>query len=290
MSRMRLICPNCAAQYEVPVDVIPKGGRDVQCSSCGHTWYQNHPDDVTSDLDALAAPPPDGDLGPADAAPAPRSRSIDPGMAELFREERSFEESQRAADALESQPDLGLLPPDEDERERRARQARERMARMRGEEHAAAPPPPVPAPEPIYEQDARVEPEAVAAAAAGSRRDLLPDVDEINQTLRASSEPRTVDTARGEPVPVNKAKTGGGNGFAKGFSIVVLLAAAAIAVYVFAPKISEAVPALAPYLEMYVAQVDTARIWLDGQVKTLLQTLDGMSSEVTDPDPADGGS
>lgn len=41
---MRLVCPNCGAQYEVPVDVIPHDGRDVQCSSCGHTWFQPHPE------------------------------------------------------------------------------------------------------------------------------------------------------------------------------------------------------------------------------------------------------
>ena len=41
---MRLICPNCSAQYEVPADVIPDEGRDVQCSNCQETWFQTHPD------------------------------------------------------------------------------------------------------------------------------------------------------------------------------------------------------------------------------------------------------
>ena len=41
---MRLICPNCSAQYEVPADVIPAEGRDVQCSNCQETWFQTHPD------------------------------------------------------------------------------------------------------------------------------------------------------------------------------------------------------------------------------------------------------
>ena len=41
---MRLICPNCDAQYEVPSEVIPEDGRDVQCSNCGDTWFQNHSD------------------------------------------------------------------------------------------------------------------------------------------------------------------------------------------------------------------------------------------------------
>jgi predicted Zn finger-like uncharacterized protein len=38
--KMRLVCPNCSAQYEVDAAVIPVAGRDVQCSNCGHTWWQ----------------------------------------------------------------------------------------------------------------------------------------------------------------------------------------------------------------------------------------------------------
>ena len=38
--RDRLIkCPNCNAQYEVPNDIIPATGRDVQCSNCSKTWF-----------------------------------------------------------------------------------------------------------------------------------------------------------------------------------------------------------------------------------------------------------
>ncbi len=37
---MRLVCPNCSAQYEVDGSMIPDDGRDVQCSNCGHTWFE----------------------------------------------------------------------------------------------------------------------------------------------------------------------------------------------------------------------------------------------------------
>ena len=40
---MRLICPNCSAQYEIDVNLIPDEGRDVQCSNCGHTWFELPP-------------------------------------------------------------------------------------------------------------------------------------------------------------------------------------------------------------------------------------------------------
>ena len=41
---MRLICPNCDAEYEVDASAIPYDGRDVQCSNCGHAWFQLRPE------------------------------------------------------------------------------------------------------------------------------------------------------------------------------------------------------------------------------------------------------
>ena len=307
VSKIRLICPNCGAQYEVPAEVVPDEGRDVQCSNCAHTWFQRHPDhdpDLAEDLnqpvpdtawepeEPPAAPPPPSVEEPATETPPPAPRGIDPEMAELFREEREYEANQRVADALESQPDLGLQEPSEDEQARHSREARERMARMRGEGPAAAPapPPPVAAPEPEPETDREsAVAQAAAAAAAGSRRDLLPDVEEINQTLRSSSEPRVIDTAPKQVLPPDEPKKKGG--FSRGFLTMVFLAAIAVGVYVMAPKISEQLPQAKPYLDGYVTQVDGLRVWLDGQVTALLTTLDGMSSEAESaPDGAEADS
>ena len=36
---MLIKCPNCNAKYEVPNDIIPATGRDVQCSNCSKTWF-----------------------------------------------------------------------------------------------------------------------------------------------------------------------------------------------------------------------------------------------------------
>tara|TARA_B100000902_G_scaffold190984_1_gene182516 strand:+ start:138 stop:809 length:672 start_codon:yes stop_codon:yes gene_type:complete len=36
---MLIKCPNCNAQYEVPNNIIPAAGREVQCSSCSKTWF-----------------------------------------------------------------------------------------------------------------------------------------------------------------------------------------------------------------------------------------------------------
>ncbi len=295
---MRLICPNCSAQYEVPSEVIPTGGRDVQCSNCGNTWFQNHPDDdpvlaeelnqpvpdaewqpeieeaepepdpdIAARPEPAAAPEPAAERPPADAEPV-RRRELDPSIADVLREEAEIEARARAAESgsLESQPELGLQAPDEDEAARRAREARERMARMRSAQTETPPPPAA----------------AAAAAAASSRRELLPDIDEINQTLRSSSERRAVETPQGR-APIQD--TGGG--FGRGFVTVLVIFILLATLYVFAPRLAAMVPALEAPLAAYTEAVDGARLWLDRQVTGLLTSLDGMSSEAAPETEAD---
>ncbi|MEO1778851.1 MAG: zinc-ribbon domain-containing protein [Pseudomonadota bacterium] len=271
---MRLICPNCDAQYEVVDDVIPAEGRDVQCSNCGQTWFQHHPDqapieeaptDLPPDLaepddapgldEERRAPPPPPDVAPEpEPEPEPaqtlQQRSIDPDVADILREEAARETQARAGQALETQPDLGLDSAESDG-DRRARQARERMARLRGE---------TPTTDPTEA--------AATAAAIGSRRELLPDIEEINSTLRSSGE------RAAEPSPEAVETATKRSGFGRGFLLMVVLALILGAIYIFAPQIAQAVPQTDPYLSAYVAQVDVARVWLDGQVTNVLQMLD----------------
>jgi predicted Zn finger-like uncharacterized protein len=324
---MRLVCPNCGAQYDVPLEVIPAEGRDVQCSNCAHSWFQAHPDSAPpaqaqpevaapaeDELISAAAPEDtpapapasepaeiaeaDDDLPPPMPATAPPRRTIDAEMADLFREEREFEARQREADTLETQPDLGLQSPAyEDEVARRSREARERMAQVRGEtppdETALQPAPRRPEPavppaaEPVADpdQDAAI---SAAAAAVGSRRDLLPDVEEINQTLRASSEPR-VENISDHGYPEERDPRRGG--FSKGLLTMIGLSGIGAALYAFSTELGTAVPALAPMMESFVAIVDQGRVWLDVQVTQLLLSLDGMASEpAPEAPPSDNNS
>ncbi|MEL6466172.1 MAG: MJ0042-type zinc finger domain-containing protein [Pseudomonadota bacterium] len=264
---MRLICPNCDAQYEVVDDVIPVEGRDVQCSNCGQTWFQHHPDhmpeqeeegpelvDVAPDEDQLAA-----DEEPVEA-PVPKRRELDPDVADILREEAELESQARATEveALESQPDLGLDTAEADT-DKRSREARERMAKMRGEETG---------PDHVSE-------EAATAAAIASRRDLLPDIDEINSTLRSTNDREGNESAQYDEL---KETAQAKSGFRRGFLLMVLLAVILLAVYVFAPAIAQSVPQADPFLNAYVAQVDNARVWLDGQVAAGLTWLDNLTA------------
>ncbi|WP_299831734.1 zinc-ribbon domain-containing protein [uncultured Roseobacter sp.] len=294
---MRLICPNCDAQYEVPDDVMPPDGRDVQCSNCGQTWFQAHPDAEQEEQEALSktaeedeevvfpeednAPEPEPEPEPApeevtssddnpppsesrpeaefdEIPPSPTRKPLDPAVADVLREEAELEKKARSnetAGGVESQPDLGLTDADgSDEARKRARETRDRMARMRGE------PPSLPVVE--------------ATAVSGSRRDLLPDIEEINSTLRSNNE-RSPGDDPGQTAQVEAREK---RSFGRGFVLMVLLAAILALLYVFAPQLAEAVPQADPWLSAYVGIVDQWRMWLDTKVEAVLGWLDATAA------------
>lgn len=402
---MRLICPNCDAEYEVDDAAIPRAGRDVQCSNCGHAWFQVHPEvaaaqaaqaarvvvpkaDVTPRPDLppkpdptprpdLTAKPavtprpavtpepepeevldaaltatapeagpsaeydpkyqleygpeemPDGDMAarfatdpnaapvpganpvmsglpefepefdsvlepaakpaaamgapePASAevkAEPPLARNINESILAVLREEAARETAARRAEAppaLETQTEMSLDP------------AAARRAAPVAAAPTPVPPPVVPPVAPVVAAPADVAPvmapvmapaavaEPVAEPAVDatrSRRDLLPAIEEINSTLRATSERGGYeDGDLGDP----EAAAGRKGGFGRGFLTLVLFGVVLLALYVFAPLIAAKVPALAGAAEAYVAGVDAARVWVDGQIQGLIGKLRGL--------------
>ncbi|WP_138932873.1 zinc-ribbon domain-containing protein [Roseovarius arcticus] len=303
---MRLTCPNCGAQYEVPDDVIPEAGRDVQCSNCGDTWFQAHANDVeqgdadaakrpsgaddwqedvpdtapappaAEDFAAPPSPPATDEVAPepekkradaptVDAPPSrierPERREIDPSVASVLREEAEREARARSASqtGLETQTDLGLES-DPDERQR-AREKQQRMARMRGEDSVR------PDTEEEEEDDTDIDPT--------SRRSLFPDIEEINSSLSPAQEPQAGEVSY-DPYPEAAPRPAGG--FRRGFLVSLLIAIAALLVYIFANQLADLMPALEGVLADYVVWVDGLRQWLDGQVAGAMLWLDGLTS------------
>lgn len=269
---MRITCPNCGAQYEVPEQVIPSEGRDVQCSSCGSTWFQAHPSQEAAPLDDgadLIAPEPEPEpeperpqdpepeiaappvAEPDDAPPAaPKRRELDPEVADILREEAEHESRKREGEAavgLESQSDLGLDALGDDEATRRAREARERMARMRGED-------------PETENEPQEDSPDLTPR---PRSRLLPDIDEVTTTIKSEDPPVAIQTGAEMAVADPPVKRGG---FGRGFSLIILLGVVLVVLYLNASQISSSVPALSGVLDAYVVQVDKLRIWLDARL------------------------
>ena len=109
---------------------------------------------------------------------------------------------------------------------------------------------------------------ATAAASTGAvtRRDLLPDIEEINSSLRHAT-PRPATTG-GEVTHSQH-----GRGFRLGFGIALLLAAAAALIYSHAGRLGAALPPLEPVLSAYAASVDGLRLQLDSWMRDLLEAL-----------------
>ena len=294
---MRLICPNCDAQYEVDDAAIPPEGRDVQCSSCGHAWFQM-PKDAGRAADegfpaqddpagpGLSAPqgidlddntrsriaepdakaltgeePPDVPL-PKEDADAPQRRRLDDSVLAVLREEAERETAARSAEApppIEVQDELGLGLPT---------------------------PPPLPAPFPagparnadlsVGAEDPSAEDDTAARTAA--QRGLLPDIEEINSTLRAINEPREED-AYAEAGPADDVQR---RGFRTGLVLVIFVAVLMWSAYVSAPGIVSVLPASESIVQAYVGAVDRARLGVDALLQsasTYLRNLGGLGGQ-----------
>ena len=154
-----------------------------------------------------------------------------------------------SASDLETQPDLGLESQSAPE-DLRGQEARARMARLRGE------PEPRPA-DPDPKED--IDPD--------SRRNLLPDIDEINSSLEHTPE-RDEDMSTTD---AELARRASGGGFRRGFLWAVLLFVILTLVYIFAPQIAGLTPALEAPMTAYVNMVNDLRILLQQTVLSFLQ-------------------
>ncbi|MGO4852490.1 zinc-ribbon domain-containing protein [Phaeovulum sp. W22_SRMD_FR3] len=322
---MRLICPNCSAQYDVDDSVIPDAGRDVQCSNCGQTWFQpsarylreaaeaeasapgafeeewDEPSPLAAEpvgrmtrkgaaereaATAAAAPAsaeapqphasPDtpseapasaGATAPAAEAPAPppapvRSeseqtrRALDDSLLAILREEAEREARARRAEGivLDSEPEFNLPPAgkgrDVPMASALAAAGVDSIAHLRGTpEGTTAPPEDEPVPQ--------------------HRRELLPDIEEINSTLRATSDRQHEPAARDAPQTEAHRRSG----FRFGFSMAAMIAVTGTVFYLFGPQISAAVPQLAPAEARYHAMVDVGRLWLEQKVQLLVKQI-----------------
>ena len=301
---MRLICPNCDAEYEVETALIPRAGRDVQCSNCGHSWFQMPPE-IEAEAEAEAAlyedaplaasaggqatgdrddaPPPvvddqpvpvpeadlvpaadlerEADLEPAPVAVAPGgtdpaaavARTLDETVLAVLREEAEREAAARRADSvartpvMETQTEMGLQNAAS---VGVAGATARRLARLKGVDPDA--PPPMPARPP-------------------TRREMLPEIDEINSSLRATSERRSGESAAvAATMPPPET---GRRGFRNGFLLMVLVGLIGVVTYVMAPKIVERMPGAASAMTTYVGAVDSARLRLDASLQALIAAL-----------------
>jgi hypothetical protein len=188
-----------------------------------------------------------------------RRRGLDDTVLEVLREEAAREAAVRRAEApppIEVQTDLGLAPP---------------------------PPPPLLSPSVFLAArerfaDLSVSPDELTSEDdmqphPASRRELFPDIEEINSTLRASSEPRGDESEAETETDVEADR----RGFRTGFVMIILIAVLLSLLYAMAPRIVAAVPASEGAMQAYVDGVDWARLGVDAALQSAIQSLRSLS-------------
>lgn len=245
---MRIVCPNCRSEYDLPDTAIPLAGREVQCSICNHTWVERPAASSSETLDKIrdltAAPTEDAPEteapeaeapapeGPTPAAPepepeAPQRRPLDPEVAEILRSEAARETSLRAQEKAAEQSEDPTPP----------------VAKA-----------PEPAPKPSKQPPKENTAQSVARN-LGKQGETAP-----------KAEPR-----KAAPKPADDTPPRASAAFARGFAVALLIAIVASLIYVQADDLGSNIPSAVPYLKGYVDGVDAARIWIDAQVNALTQ-------------------
>ena len=239
---------------EPPLEIEPS--QEVAAEETEEDW--GAAEDVAEDpADAVEEPEAVAEAAPApeEPAPAPKRKTLDDAVMNVLREEADRERRAREAEGslIETQPDLGIPA------EAAAASVAAAVAAAQGDD----------APEiedEVY--DPENEDSVVSRAA---RKELLPDIEEINSSLRATSDRGGEAASVDAPATLRRRRSG----FRMGFVTAIVIAVILLLVYAFAPAISSAVPAASGAMEAYVAGVDGARSWLDA-------TLQGLTASMTD--------
>lgn len=246
---MRLTCPTCGAIYEPPEGLLPAAGGHVQCSACHTRWFfrpARPAPAMTEDqiLERLATRHPELRLVPE--TPATDDAALRPGAAAA---------DGPPAPAAQPGPEDGVAGADAG-----ARPLRRRLD-LTGQDAAEAGP-------------------GEAAAAPARAAEGTPTPAGAPSPLRPAGRAPIVLAEDEPPRPVHRVEIDaeavkGRSRFAPGFVLALLIGAGAFGLYRYAGPLAERIPAAAPALEAYAAQVTTLRERVEAGLGPLRDRLAG---------------
>lgn len=291
MGEMTLVCPGCGMEYRLPEDAIPAGGREVECTACGHVW-QAHPPSAKAPpmplrpVSAGAPPSPTVPSGDESAQPVPDDDSVVGMPTDRAGPDAAL--SRKLPDSV-----LDILR-DEVEHERRLRAARRQTSdpadAARPDLESDWPATTVTLPEddtPHIAAAPQIRPELQRTEPASGRLHM-PDPAPLAARPVATAQTSSPLPARGTgPItkpagviaPAHRAQGYHGSPLVKprsrgrywaGFGLAVMIAAIAATLYLLAPKL-QGTGAVGDGLMRYRAGVDQLRVQISHGLEQIPQ-------------------
>ena len=276
---MRLICPKCAARYEVPEKNVPSNGREVQCSACGHTWFQTHPGlgNIQAPMKALdqetkvaahdIKPVRDGSgfeegCQPSETRGTPLRR-LHPTVAEVLKEEARREVAVREAEKIENQPKLGV-----DET------VVVETPSFDGDKICDEEIIPISADK--YGEELEALRARVPQTETNSKSDRVTDIEEINAPMNSSERKNHKTTDNPDYGHIRDRKRIKRLGLLTGVLTVVCF----FLIYHFSEDIAQAIPQSVLLLDVYVQFVDRLRVTSDQWIARVIVWLENQADIV----------
>lgn len=252
MGEIRLICPGCGAEYRVADTAIPAAGRDVECSSCGKTWFQTGTEVAENrDKPDLNRPLPDSVLS-------------------VLREEAELARRQRAGDDLSPMSLSGAAAP---------------LPDASVPDSADWPATTVTGPQPIPTEPGLTDP--LPAGPAPSRHihrvphrptSTVPPHEKLEETVTRTTPhaapPEPESNASDTASKAVSAAAPDNHAYRRGFGWAVGIAAAFLLLYAAAPRFDAARQPGAALISWRMT-VDEGRVWLQDRISSPFGAGDG---------------
>ncbi len=247
---IEIVCPSCQARYQLPDDSIGAEGRKVSCSSCSHKWRAHAGGEAPAPAQSSPAPVAEVESEPV-SEPASVAAVEEPG-------------NETAAPTPPPQP-----PAATGDREDQMSAIRQMLSDLKESADAA----------PESEPEARPAP--VAPTPTMRKRDEDDDidplksridgVDKLERKIKGEAEQSGYDAAklrrlhekRARKLQRSRDRRKKSGAFLTGFTLVAMVTATMVGLYVLHPQIITASPRMEPALTEYVVTVDRYRVGLN---------------------------
>ena len=263
---IEIVCPSCQARYQLPDGSIGPEGRKVSCSSCSHKWRAHA--EGAAPVPEQSSPEPEPEPEPEPVV-EPVAVAVAVAVAESGSVAESASMAAVAAPGDETAAPSPTLPAATGDCEDQMAAIRQMLTDLKDSADAAPEPEPDPRPAPVAptptmrkrDEDDDIDP-------LKSRIDGVDKLgravkDEPAQSGYNAAKLRRLHEKRAKKLQRSRERRNKSGAFLTGFTLVAMVTATMVGLYVLHPQIIAASPRMEPAITEYVVTVDRYRVELN---------------------------